>query len=77
MNYGQRDSNTRLDEETGYKYVYAIINRSGDKKYEAKVKVGGTTKSYYYDNARDAAKKVDLEYIKMGKKAVNGILKSI
>lgn len=74
MNYGQRDYNTRLDEETGYKYVYAIINRSGNKKYEAKVKVGNTTNSSYYDTPREAAKKVDLELLKQGKKPVNGTL---
>jgi len=74
MNYGQRDTNTKLEEKTGYKYVYAIINRSGDKKYEAKVKYGGTTKSYYYETAREAARKVDLEHIKQGKKPVNGTL---
>lgn len=74
MNYGQRNTSTRLKEETGYKYVYPIINRSGIKCYEAKVRINGKDTHWYFDNARDAAKKVDLELIKAGKKPINGIL---
>lgn len=74
MNYGQRNTTTRLKEDTGYKYVYAIINRSGYKRYEAKLRLNGKDTHWYFDNARDAAKKVDLELIKAGKKPINGIL---
>ncbi len=74
MNYGQRQSNTHLKEDTGYKYVYAIINRSGFKRYEAKLRIKGKDTSFYYDTAREAAKRIDLELLKQGKKQVNNTL---
>jgi hypothetical protein len=74
MNYGQRKTATRLKEDTGFKYVYSIINRSGVKCYEAKVRINGKDTCYYFETAREAAKKVDLELIKAGKQPINGIL---
>lgn len=74
MNYGQRKTATRLKKDTGYKYVYCIINRSGLKCYEAKVRINGKDTCYYFETAREAAKKVDLELIKAGRKPINGIL---
>jgi hypothetical protein len=74
MNYGQRKNATYLNEDTGYKYVYAMINRSGNKCYEAKVRLNGKDTSYYYDTAKEAAKKIDKEFIKAGKPQVNNTL---
>jgi hypothetical protein len=74
MNYVQRKTATRLKEDTGYKYVYAIINRSGVKCYEAKIRLNGKDTCYYFDTAKEAAKKIDMEFIKTGKPQVNNTL---
>jgi hypothetical protein len=77
MNYGQRKNATYLNEDTGYKYVYAIINRSGVKCYEAKIRLNGKDTCYYFNTAKEAAKKIDMEFIKAGKPQVNNTLKKV
>ncbi len=76
-NFGKRPNTVRIIEETrelrekrGYQYVSVVILRSGKKCYKTEYK-----ESLYFDTAKEAAKHVDIQFIKDGKKPINGTLK--
>ena len=51
-----------------------LADSHAPKKPITKVRINGKDTCYYFETAREAAKKVDLELIKSGKQPINGIL---
>jgi hypothetical protein len=75
--FGKRPNTQRLIKETqelkettGYHYVSVVILRSGKKCYKTEYK-----ESIYFDEPKDAARHIDIQFIKEGKNPINGTLK--
>jgi len=65
----QKWQNIKRREKSIYKYVYKITYFEGNIKYLSKINIYNI--NCYYDTLREAALRVDMEFITRGKSPVN------